>query len=190
MHLSSVDNNNINGLQHIYIYRGASYGDVRVFDNLLTIFEPTDVRASAAMIGYEPDAPAYLTNLGKYPASDYSDNIFLFRYEVILNYAEALFELNQSGLGGLTALDYLNQIPAQRGATLNASITKDNILQERRRELCFEGFRFDDSTRTGKYIPLVDPLNQRHDGPTYGSCKYTFPILKTELNANLNIQQN
>ncbi|MEY1639681.1 RagB/SusD family nutrient uptake outer membrane protein [Tenuifilum osseticum] len=186
---SSVDNNNINGLQ--YIYRGASYGDVRVLDDLLSIFEPTDVRASASMIGYDPQAPAYLTNLGKYPASDYSDDIILFRYEeVILNYAEALFELGQSGLNGLTALDYLNLIPAQRGASAYATITKDNILNERRRELCFEGFRFDDLARTGKDIPLVDPLNQRHNGPTYGSYNYAFPIPKSELNANPNMQQN
>ena len=39
---SSVDNENIDGIQQIY--RGAAYGDVRVLDDLKGIFEAGDVR--------------------------------------------------------------------------------------------------------------------------------------------------
>ena len=180
---SSVDNQNINGLQ--YIYRGSNYGDIRVLPDLQSIFDAGDVRNSPEMIGMEL---GYITNLGKYTAIDYSDNIPIFRYEeIILNYAEALFRLNPADPNALT---YLNMIPAERGANAYTTVTEDNILQERRRELCFEGFRFDDLARTGRDIPLVDPLLQTHGGPSYGSYNYAFPIPRVELNANSNIKQN
>lgn len=85
-----------------------------------------------------------LRNNGKYPSAHYSDNINLIRYEeVILSYAEALFEQGQTG----DALTQLNLITKARGAQPWGAATKDNILQERTRELCFEGFRFDDLVR-------------------------------------------
>jgi len=87
-------------------------------------------------------------------------------------------------------LAVLNQITAARGSNSYAAVTKANIMQERRRELCFEGFRFDDLARTGSDIPLVSPFQQEHEGPEYGSYKYAFPIPKVELNANSNMVQN
>ncbi|MFO7828572.1 MAG: RagB/SusD family nutrient uptake outer membrane protein [Bacteroidales bacterium] len=185
---SSTDNANINGLSQIY--RGAAYGDVRALDDLLTIFDAGDVRAAADMIGYDPDAPSYLTNLGKFPSPDYSDNVQIIRYEeVLLNYAEALWRAGQTGVTG-SALATLNLIPAERGALAYGAINEDNILQERRRELCFEGFRFDDLARTGRDIPLVDATSQAHEGPAYGTYNYAFPIPKAEMNANANMVQN
>ncbi len=180
---SNTDNQNINGLQ--YIYRGAQYGDIEALANLSNLFEANDVRGFInGMIGYEG---IKIRNMGKYPTmATYSDDIFILRYEeVILNYAEALFEL-----GNANALTVLNQIPAARNATPYASISKANILLERRKELCFEGFRFDDLARTGSDIPLVSPLQQTHQGPTYGSYKYAFPIPLAELLANSKMVQN
>jgi hypothetical protein len=179
---SSTDNANINGLQ--YIYRGSQYGDVEVLADLSNLFEANDVRGFInGMLGYEGTK---IRNMGKYPSIDYSDEVFLIRYEeVILNYAEALFELTDA-----TALTWLNMIPAARNATSYATISKANILLERRKELCFEGFRFDDLARTGADIPLVSPFQQTHDGPTYGSYKYAFPIPLVELNANSSMVQN
>ena len=182
---SSTDNNNINGLA--YIYRGGSYGDIQALDDLVSIFDAGDVRVSAAMLGVDVGGSDVLANIGKYPSMDFSDNISLIRYEeVILNYAEALFETGSAA----NALTVLNQITAERGANSYAAATKANIIQERRRELCFEGFRFDDLARTGSDIPLVSPFQQTHGGPAYGSFKYAFPIPKVELNANSNMVQN
>jgi starch-binding outer membrane protein, SusD/RagB family len=179
---SSTDNQNINGLQ--YIYRGDSYGDIEVLDDLLTIFDAGDVRASKDMIDYDDNGD--LRNLGKYPSSDYSDNIPLIRYEeVYLLLAEAKIELGESD-----ALATLNEVPSHRGATLYTEATKANVMLERRKELCFEGFRFNDLARTGSDIPLVDDIHQTHGGPTYGSYNYAFPIPLVEINANPNIEQN
>ncbi len=182
---STSDNLGINGLQNIY--RGSQYGDIDVLDNLLTVFDEKDVRRSVGMIGYETvSGVKRLRNLGKYPSADFSDNVVLFRIEEqYLILAEAKMELGEPD-----ALDFLNKIPAKRGAELYSAATKENILKERRREFCFEGFRFDDLMRTGSDIPLVDPVKQTHGGPDYGSYNLAFPIPRVELNANSNMVQN
>ncbi|MGE0020527.1 MAG: RagB/SusD family nutrient uptake outer membrane protein [Draconibacterium sp.] len=182
---STNDNLGVNGLQNIY--RGAQYGDIEVLDNLLTIFDDEDVRKSTGMIGFETVLGVKrLRNLGKYPSADFSDNVALFRIEEqVLILAEAKFELGEAD-----AIEILNLIPAKRGVASYSAITKENILKERRRELCFEGFRFDDLLRTGSDIPLVDPIKQTHGGPEYGSYNLAFPIPGVELNANKNMVQN
>jgi len=186
---SPTDNQNITGIQ--YIYRGSSYGDVECLEDLYLAFESGDVRATDEMIGPDPDLGAAYrpyVNLGKYPSDDYSDNIPVFRYEeVILNYAEALWRENPSDPDALT---YLNMIPQNRNASSYTDINEDNILAERRKELCFEGLRFHDLARTGRDIPLVDEFNQTHGGPVYGSYNYAFPIPRFELDANRNMEQN
>ncbi len=182
---SSTDNNGINGLQTIY--RGATYGDVEVLDDLAAIFSKNDVRKSPAMIGYETVAGKQkLRNLGKYPSADNSDNVALIRYEeVVLILAESKIELGETD-----ALPLLNSVPAKRGAPVYAQASKANLLLERRKELCFEGFRFDDLARTGSDIPLVDKFKQTHGGPKYGSYNFAFPIPTAELNANPKMVQN
>ncbi len=184
---SSVDNNNINGLQ--YMYRGTSYGDCEGLQDLYDAFDVGDVRAAGDMIGPDPDVPTRLyINIGKYPSYDYSDNIPLFRYEeVILNYAEALFR-TADNTGALTQL---NLITAARGAVAHTgTVDEDMILLERRREFCFEGFRFHDLARTGRDIPFVDAVKQTHLGPAYGSYNFAFPIPLSEMDANANMVQN
>jgi hypothetical protein len=182
---STNDNLGFNGLQ--FIYRGPTYGDIEVLDNLKTIFDEGDVRISAAMIGTETIAGKQrLRNMGKYPSADFSDNIAVMRFEEqVLILAEAKIELGETG-----ALEILNMIPAKRGAALYTEATKANVLLERRKELCFEGFRFDDLARTGSDIPLVDQFRQTHGGPKYGSYKYAFPIPAVEMNSNSNMVQN
>jgi hypothetical protein len=182
---STTDNNNINGLSQIY--RGAAYGDIQALADIQTIFDNGDVRADTNfMIGIGAET-GLLRNLGKYPSADYSDNINLIRIEeVILNYAEALLENGDPD----NALIQMNLITAERGAQPWTVATKDNILQERRRELCFEGFRHDDLARNGMDIPLVNDLQQTHGGPAYGSYNYAYPIPEVEMNANSNMVQN
>lgn len=181
----TTDNLGINGLQ--FIYRGPTYGDVEVLDDLKNIFDEGDVRISPAMIGYETIAGKQrLRNMGKYPSADFSDNIAIMRFEEqVLILAEAKVELGESD-----ALDILNLVPAKRGTELYTEATNANVLLERRKELCFEGFRFDDLARTGSDIPLVDQYRQTHGGPKYGSYNYAFPIPNVEMNSNSNMVQN
>jgi len=108
---SITDNNNINGLSQIY--RSDTYGDIEVLDDILTIFDAGDIRNDVSMIGIEAST-GLLRNIGKYPSPNYSDNISLIRYEeVVLNYAEALFENSEPA----NSLIQLNSITAKRGGS-------------------------------------------------------------------------
>lgn len=185
---TSTNNSGINSIGNIY--RGSSYGDVQVLDNLIADagFESGDVRASAEMIN--TDAAGRLRNVGKYPSIAPvlgQDNIKVFRVEeIVLNHAEAL----ANGAGSGDALSFLNRIPSNRGASNYGSATMDNILKERRKELLFEGFRFYDFARTGRNIPDPDAPTNNHGEVTAGSFLFAFPIPQREIDSNSNSQQN
>lgn len=177
--VSPTDNNGINGLANMY--RG-TYGDIIALENLNDLYTASDVRKGIIVM----DAKSNLRNDGKYPSMTFDDNIFLIRYEeVLLTYAEAILATDPAN-----ALVYLNLIPADRGADLYTSATKENILTERRKEFAFEGFRFDDLVRNQLSIPYVDPIKQTHGGPLYGDSRYAFPIPSAETGANSNVVQN
>jgi len=178
-----TDNSNFSGLS--YIYRGTNYGDIQVLPNLPKIFDSTDVRVAPDMIA---EVNGKWRNIGKYPTNiNFDFDIPLIRYEeVILNYAEALYHLGDNA----AALAELNKIPAHRDAKLFTTISEANILLARRRELCFEGFRFDDLARTHQDIPDTDPFLQTHGLVPYGNYRFAFPIPIAEMNANPNMVQN
>lgn len=68
----------------------------------------------------------------------------VYRYgEVLLNYAEAAFELGMIG----EALDALNQIRTRAGLPAAGSVTIEQIRQERKVELAFETLRWWDLKR-------------------------------------------
>jgi len=175
---SSTDNVGINGLA--YIYRGDSYGDIEVLDNVLTLYEAGDVRAN--ILGYEF---GLLRNMGKYPELQGFDNVNIVRYEeIILNYAEALFET------GGDAITQLNLLTAKRGASEYVAVTKDDIINERRKELIFEGFYFDDLYRTGKGIDKIDPKQNILQSIPPGDFRMILPIPVVEIDVNSNMVQN
>ena len=176
---SNLDNIGINGLGNIY--RGAAYGDIEVLPNVGALYEVGDVRAD--IIDLED---GLLRNMGKYPEILGYDNVTVIRYEeVLLNYAEALFET------GGDALTEINKLTAMRGASAYVGpITKDDIINERRKELIFEGFRYDDLLRTGQNIELVDAEQNITAPVPYGDFKLAFPIPQFELDANSNVVQN
>ncbi|MDO9273985.1 MAG: RagB/SusD family nutrient uptake outer membrane protein [Lutibacter sp.] len=180
---SATDNQGINGLG--YIYRkgtSGSYGDVQVINEVANLYEVGDVRAG--ILGYE-GSPARLINKGKFPDLTGYDNVSVIRYEeVILNYAEALFET------GGDALTQLNKITLNRGASLYTTVTKDNIINERRKELIFEGFRYDDLLRTGKSIVKFSLQQNIVSTIPYGDPRMTWAIPKAEMDANSNMVQN
>ena len=176
---SSTDNEGINGLGYMYRYDDG-YGDIEVLENATTIFDAGDVRAD--ILGLEGTK---IRNLGKYPDLNGYDNVNIVRYEeVILNYAEAL--LNTGG----DAVAQLNLLTAERGAVAYSTVTADDILNERRKELMFEGFRFDDLVRSGKGIEKIDiKMNISATVPA-GDHRLAFPIPVVEMDANSNMAQN
>lgn len=167
-----------------FIYKGDVYGDIEVLPTTLDIYEAGDVRADIMTT----DDGGKLRNSGKYPELNGYDNVNVIRYEeVLLNLAEALFE--QGDMAG--AITQLNQITSNRGATdYSGTITKDDILNERRKELLFEGFRFFDLARTGRDIPKISDLQNLTQTISAGDFRYALPIPLVEMDANSNMVQN
>ncbi|MEO2063130.1 MULTISPECIES: RagB/SusD family nutrient uptake outer membrane protein [Christiangramia] len=176
---SGTDNPGSDSME--FIYRGSTYGDIQVLPNVLDLYEEGDVRAD--ILGYEGER---LRNIGKYP--NRSANVIVIRYEeVVLNYAEALYQIDENDEMALT---WLNKIPEARGATPYDDVTVENILQERRRELIFEGLYFWDLMRYGMDIEKVDVLQNISATIPFGDYRLAYPIPLNEIDANSNITQN
>jgi len=139
--------------------------------------------------------------------SESTTDYLIFRYgEILLNYAEAAFELGQSG----DALDAVNQIRRRAGIAELAGIDRTKIRHERKVELVFENHRYwdlrrwrtavTDLTRTysglryiydaasGKYrLDFVDNIDGRVKTPTFPEKNYYFPIGQARIAANPNL---
>ncbi len=176
---SGVFNQGTNSMFYVFSYDG--YGDVLVHPDVLDLFtNPDDVRGGEKMIAEDVDGD--LRNIGKYPKM--SSNLKVMRFEeLLLNYAEAAFILNN---GDAQALDLINQLVAQRGEEAYTVLTLDDIRTERRKELIFEGFRFDDMMRYKMEIPK-SPVTTKV--VPYGDTKLAFPIPQNEINVT-KIKQN
>ncbi len=117
----------------------------------------------------------------------------LFRLgEIYLTYAEAL--LRGGDAAGATAAYNVVRTRAYKGTSGNvASITLDDILAERGRELYWEAYRRTDLIRFGKYTGanyLWQWKGGVMDGTSVSSNLTVFPIPSTDLIANTNLIQN
>lgn len=118
-----------------------------------------------------------------YNSGDNADNDYVFyRYaDVIMMQAEA--ELRKGNAG--TATDLVNSIRAKRNASdFGSNITLDQLLEERGRELYWEGHRRQDLIRFGKF------LDAWQGKPASGTERLLFPIPNTALATNPNLSQN
>lgn len=88
---------------------------------------------------------------GKDPGAKFVDtDLALIRLaEVYLNYAEAAVRKNVNTGNALT---YINQLRSRAGVAGITNLTTDNILDERARELYWEGFRRTDLIRYDRFV--------------------------------------
>jgi starch-binding outer membrane protein, SusD/RagB family len=101
-----------------------------------------------------------------------STDFIVFRYgEILLNYAEAAFELGKPE----EALDAVNQIRARAGIALLTDISREKIRHERKVELAFEGHRYWDLKR---WRTAVDAITRQFSGieTLYDANSYKFKI--------------
>lgn len=111
--------------------------------------------------------------------------------ELYLNRAEALAELNGINAESLSLVNGIRSRAGLPAWTLTTFTTKETfvnaILEERRKELCFEGHRRMDLLRKG--LPL------RTTGATaslavFGGPKTVLPLPQREIDLNKNLVQN
>ena len=100
--------------------------------------------------------------------------------DVWLMKAEALLRTGKAAEG----LAIVNIIREKRGATPFASLTLDNLLDERSRELYWEGWRRNDLVRFGKF------LGAWTEKPASGDERLLFAIPSEQLAVNPNLSQN
>ena len=122
----------------------------------------------------------------KYPV-DYikefpSENEYvIFRFaDVLLAKAEALVRTNNAA----AALPIVNSIRARATATPFVTVTLDNLLDERGREMAWEGWRRNDLIRFGKF------LNAWQEKAASGPERLLFPIPNEQLSVNPGLTQN
>ena len=134
-------------------------------------------------------------NPGSDTKGDFTDTDFpLFRLaDVYLMYAEAVL---RGGTGGdeATAIGYINELRTRANSpVLVTSIDLDLILDERARELYWEGHRRTDLIRFGKFTggnyvwPWKGGVKEGTSTPEYLDL---LPIPSTDLNSNPNLKQN
>ncbi|WP_131537645.1 RagB/SusD family nutrient uptake outer membrane protein [Pedobacter nototheniae] len=152
-------------------------GNPLAFDPKVSIIErdPNHLEvAGIRVVKYPIDYPN--ENTTKKPENDW----VYYRYaDVLLMKAEALLRTSQSG----PALTIVNALRSTRGATPFGTLTLDNLIDERGRELYWESFRRQDLIRFGKFLT---PWQEKPvDDPRY----LLFPIPDTQL-GNPNLVQN
>lgn len=133
------------------------------------------------VIKYHPHDPEVTDNNG---SASFRSHEIIFRYaDAHLMRAEAM--LRNGDAGG--ALAEVNQLRTLRGASALASVSLDDMIDERGRELYVEFFRRNDLLRFGQFTKNWEFKNPASVGDT---SKNLFPIPLTALLSNPNLVQN
>lgn len=117
----------------------------------------------------------------KYHPSNAGKYIFLRYGDVFLMKAEATF---RGGTANKSALDQVNELRAIRGATPLAALDAAKMLDERGRELYWEGLRRIDQVRFGTWASTWQ------DKANTEAFRAVYPVPQSALDSNPNLKQN
>jgi starch-binding outer membrane protein, SusD/RagB family len=147
--------------------------------DLLNLFSAGDVRAKTSMfLDTIINGTQYSFTKKYQDLNENSNNIKLIRLsEIYLNRAEANAELNNltAALVDLNIIRKRANPASVNFASTDKQVILDEIFNERRRELCFEGHTFFDFSRKQKNIARVDCIGSNCSF-TYPNNKYACPI--------------
>jgi hypothetical protein len=174
--------------QITYIVSPDGYGDVGASMDVINLYEEGDVRAE--LFTNTSDYPNDYWTL-KYPGKGGDiriDNIPILRLsEMYLIRAEARLEGASSPA---SAADDINAIRNNRLASEIGNPTLQDVYDERRRELCFEGHQMFDLKRTGRDLERTDYSGASNQNIPYPDYRWAYPIPIEETDANQNLVQN
>jgi hypothetical protein len=129
------------------------------------------------VVKYPPDMSTKESRNSNNASNDY---VFLRYADVLLMKAEALLRTSNAA----DALTIVNELRVKRGATALTELTLDELIDERGREMYWEGWRRNDLIRFGKFL---EPWQLKpSDDPKY----LLFPIPTADLSVNKNLAQN
>ncbi len=199
-----------------WMYNFPSWGPTKeVYDGVRSlVYEPTDTRLTINLVKKSGTAVVPLTNtagtiiIGKYidniaTSADNAADWHAIRYsDVVLMYAEALIEVG--GAANLTtALGLINSVRTPHAGAVPplTFTTQDDLRQklrlERRRELMFEGKRWQDLVRWGVFVPTMKshlafqynrPATPNYDFVDQTRLLYPLPFIDYTANPNLRPQ--
>jgi starch-binding outer membrane protein, SusD/RagB family len=138
-------------------------------------------------LSFTPDVPlsGAATDKGirviKYHPSDNGQYILLRYADVHLMKAEAIM---RGGTSSVTALELVNELRDLRNATPLASVDEAAMLDERGRELYWEGLRRIDLIRFGKFNTTWSEKSNTEE------FRVLFPIPQQALDSNPNLKPN
>lgn len=147
--------------------------------DLLEIFTDGDIRANGGTFKY----PTYGTA---------ATSVKLIRLsEIYLIRAEAAAELgrNESALADLNEIRLRANPEAGAWSNVDKTALVDEIMNERRRELCLEGIWFFDLMRRGLSLVRND-CEGNNCNVSYPSDKFVLPIPRQSVDSNGNMEQN
>ena len=137
------------------------------------------------------------TETGTTDATYSSADVPIFRLgEIYLTYAEADARLNGGVVTDATAKGYIKALRDRAGVSMPADneLTTDWLLEERARELMWEGCRRTDLIRYGYFTSMNYPWPYKggvEDGNVaLDEYRTIYPIIMDDLNANKNLTQN
>ncbi|MEO5944362.1 MAG: RagB/SusD family nutrient uptake outer membrane protein [Ferruginibacter sp.] len=196
-----------------------TWGCIRITEQFVDLFDPADIRGQFytngqnkimtvllddATQGYSSTKFRNVTRAGVIAPNIDNGNTFssidlpIFRLaETYLIYAESVVRGGQGG-DNATALGYLKQLavrarPTDANAAVSAELTLPYILDERGRELMWEGFRRTDLIRYNEFTTSAY-LWAWKGGVASGTAvdsKYNlYPIPADDLSANPTLKQN
>jgi starch-binding outer membrane protein, SusD/RagB family len=167
-------------------------GDCPFSQNLKDLFaaQPGDLRFGAALTRTGTNATSASDLFtSKYPngTSNTDDPPVIRISEMYLIRAEANL---RGGLtvGGVTPVQDVNRIRNRAGLSDLLTVDVTTILNERRKEFCFEGLRRMDLLRNNLPLRSSGLANNAQSQP--GSDKTIFPIPQRERDINPNLEQN
>lgn len=188
------DNAGTDGVANIYSQAG--YGEMLGSANLYSAYNASDIRRGFMTKG-KRNASGGETNvnlIGKYSGNtvNFNENIKVIRLaEMYLNRAEARAHLGTNTAGAQSDLNLVRKRawPAVASATETGSALVDVIINERRLEFAFEGYRLFDLLRMKsnftKYSAAGNTVSV-----TFNQNKVTLPIPQRELTVNPNLIPN
>jgi hypothetical protein len=199
---------NIIGIRSLRAEQGSAefgfstWGGSTCHQDFYNKYEAGDIRRNQWILGAQPGGITYvkeissLTNAGPFegarnikykPVAPYNGNaasndFVIYRYaDVLLTKAECLVRKGQAA----AAKTLMDELRTRAGLSAwPSNPTLDDVLDERGRELCWEGFRRQDQIRFGKFLLARDfkPASPAH--------VEVFPIPTSALNTNRKLVQN
>lgn len=162
-------------------------------DRTLIVDTPTEFTSGYSVGKYRN---TYASGGNAHGSQFMDTDFFLMRSaEAYLIAAEADARIN-GGSTSTTGTGYINALRQRANAVTRSSYTTDQILDERSRELYFEGFRRTDLIRygyfggdkSGQY--LWDWKAGSQNGASFAAYRNIFAIPAEDINANPNLTQN